>query len=92
MYVANALCYTTQNQEPLDETILQQYSEKLDSNLHFYLYNFGNPLGHHGFNNTINSHSDDNKIVSPNSLQKRIFISNKPTFIYLRNGHSATFV
>ena len=30
-------------QEPLDETILQQYSEKLDKDLRFYLYDFGNP-------------------------------------------------
>ena len=80
------------DQEPLDETILQQYSEKLDKNLRFYLYDFGNPLGHHVFNHTIISHPNDNKFVSPKSLQKRIFISNHPTFIYLQKGHSATFL
>ena len=80
------------NQEPLDKTILHQYSELLNNNLHFYLYNFGNPSSHNIFNNTINFQSDDNKIISPNNLQKRIFISNKPTFIYLQKGHSVTIL
>ena len=81
-------CVTKQvSKEPLDENILQEYSMELDASLKLYLNDFDPRI----FYNTAFS-QNDNKFVNPQSLQKRLFISNNPTFIYLEKNASATLL
>ena len=55
--------------------------------MELYLNNFDPRI----FDNTAFS-QNDNKFVNPHSFQKRLFISNNPTFIYLEKNASATLV
>ena len=81
-------CVTKQvSKEPLDENILQEYSMELDASLKLYLNDFDPRI----FDNTAFS-QNDNKFVNPQSLQKRLFISNNPTFVYLEKNASATLL
>ena len=85
--ILRAPCITKPiTKEPLDNIMLHKFSDDLDSNLNKYLTQFDPSVFSTAFYLNIN------KFVNPKSLQKGLFISSNPTFVYLQNNASAHFL